>query len=174
MHFECYGALVTKIFGRLHAGALTQYIPSDVKAVRIMLWIAVAALGASALGVLALSRGEEPSVLWFVVAAICVYSLGYRFYSRFIADRGDDEPQHAGFLAARKCEDAERGCAETGDDDPEHDANDLHVRRDVLRKRPDMQASLVQQIPSLPVLHSTQSAIGNARVLVLWISATLR
>ena len=52
-----------------------------------MLWIAVAALGASALGVLALSRGEEPSVLWFVVAAVCVYAIGYRFYSRFIADR---------------------------------------------------------------------------------------
>src|SRR5258707_2231174 len=52
-----------------------------------MLWIAVAALGASALGVLALSRGEEPSVLWFVVAAVCVYSVGYRFYSRFIAVR---------------------------------------------------------------------------------------
>src|SRR5260370_15789943 len=50
-----------------------------------MLWIAVAALGASALGVLALSRGEEPSVLWFVVAAVCVYSLSYRFYSRLIA-----------------------------------------------------------------------------------------
>src|ERR1700676_4088510 len=54
---------------------------------RFFLWISIAALGASALGVLALSRGEEPSVLWFVVAAVCVYSLGYRFYSRFIADR---------------------------------------------------------------------------------------
>ena len=58
---------------------------SDVNPLRIILWIAVATLGASALGVLALSRGEEPSVLWFVVAAVCVYSLGYRFYSRFIA-----------------------------------------------------------------------------------------
>ena len=58
-----------------------------MKAVRVILWIAVAALGAAALGVLALSRGEEPSVLWFVVAAVCVYALGYRFYSRFIADR---------------------------------------------------------------------------------------
>src|ERR1700720_2133947 len=56
-----------------------------MKAVRIILWIGVASLGASALGVLALSRGEEPSVLWFVVAAVCVYSLGYRFYSAFIA-----------------------------------------------------------------------------------------
>ena len=45
-------------------------------------------LGASALGVLAMARGEDhPSVLWFVVAAVCVYSFGYRFYSRFIADR---------------------------------------------------------------------------------------
>jgi len=58
-----------------------------VKPFRILLWIAVAGLGASALGVLAMSRGEEPSVLWFVVAAVCIYSLGYRFYSRFIADR---------------------------------------------------------------------------------------
>src|ERR1700688_565563 len=50
-----------------------------------MLWIAVASLGASALGVLALSRGEEPSVLWFIAAAVCIYALGYRFYSAFIA-----------------------------------------------------------------------------------------
>ena len=26
-------------------------------------------------------------MLWFIVAAVCVYALGYRFYSRFIADR---------------------------------------------------------------------------------------
>src|SRR6202451_4276933 len=58
-----------------------------MKPLRIILWIAVGLLGAAALGVLALSRGEEPSVLWFIVAAVCVYSLGYRFYSRFIADR---------------------------------------------------------------------------------------
>ncbi len=45
-------------------------------------------LGASAMGVLAIARGEDrPSVLWFIVAAVCVYALGYRFYSRFIADR---------------------------------------------------------------------------------------
>src|SRR6266853_5355783 len=59
-----------------------------MKPLRIILWIAVAILGASALAVLAISRGEDhPSVLWFVVAAVCVYSLGYRFYSRFIAER---------------------------------------------------------------------------------------
>src|ERR1700723_3062644 len=58
-----------------------------MKPLRIILWITVGALGAAALGVLALSRGEEPSVLWFVVAAVCIYAIGYRFYSGFIAHR---------------------------------------------------------------------------------------
>jgi carbon starvation protein len=59
-----------------------------MKALRILAWSAVAALGAAALGVLAMARGEaRPSVLWFVVAAVCAYAVGYRFYSRFIADR---------------------------------------------------------------------------------------
>jgi carbon starvation protein len=47
--------------------------------------MAVALLGAFALGTIAFARGEEPSVLWFIVAAVCVYALGYRFYSAFIA-----------------------------------------------------------------------------------------
>src|SRR5580700_9678018 len=45
----------------------------------------VATLGALALGIVAFARGEQPSVLWFIVAAVCVYALGYRFYSAFIA-----------------------------------------------------------------------------------------
>ncbi len=45
-------------------------------------------LGAIALSILATARGEaEPNVLWFVVAAVSFYAVGYRFYSRFIADR---------------------------------------------------------------------------------------
>ena len=45
-------------------------------------------LGAVALSILATARGEdEPNVLWFVVAAVSFYAVGYRFYSRFIADR---------------------------------------------------------------------------------------
>ena len=56
-----------------------------MKPTRIALWIAVATLGAIALGIIAFARGEEPSVLWFIVAAVCVYALGYRFYSAFIA-----------------------------------------------------------------------------------------
>lgn len=48
-------------------------------------WAALALLGASALGVVALSRGETISALWIVVAAVSVYFIAYRFYARFIA-----------------------------------------------------------------------------------------
>ena len=52
------------------------------------MWIAVACAGAIGLAVLALTRGEaHPNVLWFIVAAVCVYALAYRFYSLFIANR---------------------------------------------------------------------------------------
>lgn len=51
----------------------------------IMLWIAISILGASAVGGIALSRGETINSLWFIVAAVCVYAIGYRFYSAFIA-----------------------------------------------------------------------------------------
>ena len=50
-------------------------------------WGAVAVLGAWALGVVALSRGETINALWLVVASVCVYLIGYRFYSKFIAER---------------------------------------------------------------------------------------
>ena len=52
---------------------------------RFFLWISIAAAGAIGLGAIAFTRGEQPSVLWFIVAAISVYALGYRFYSAFIA-----------------------------------------------------------------------------------------
>jgi len=55
--------------------------------IKTVLWIAVAILGAAALGGIALHRGESINAGWFVVAAICVYALGYRFYSAFIAAR---------------------------------------------------------------------------------------
>ncbi|HZO10274.1 MAG TPA: carbon starvation CstA family protein [Myxococcota bacterium] len=48
-------------------------------------WALVACAGAGALGVIALSRGETISSAWFLVAALCVYALGFRFYSRFLA-----------------------------------------------------------------------------------------
>ncbi len=42
-------------------------------------------MGAAAVGVIAVHRGEPINALWLVVAATCCYSLGYRFYSKFIA-----------------------------------------------------------------------------------------
>jgi carbon starvation protein len=55
--------------------------------VKALLWITVSLVGAWALGVIALTRGETLSSAWFLVAALCIYALGYRFYSRFLALR---------------------------------------------------------------------------------------
>ncbi|ABI90433.1 carbon starvation CstA family protein [Burkholderia ambifaria] len=52
-----------------------------------LLWIAVALLGAFAFGTIALGHGERVSALWIVIAAVCVYLIAYRFYSRFIASK---------------------------------------------------------------------------------------
>src|ERR1051326_6958161 len=52
---------------------------------KALVWIVVAALGALALATLALHRGERISAMWLVVAALCSYALGYRFYSKFVA-----------------------------------------------------------------------------------------
>ena len=56
-----------------------------MKSIRATAWAAVALLGAGASGVLAFAHGEHPNAIWFVVAAVCVYAIGYRFYSGFIA-----------------------------------------------------------------------------------------
>ncbi len=54
---------------------------------QIVPWIGVAILGAFALGMVALSRGEHVNALWLVVAAVATYTIAYRFYSKFIADK---------------------------------------------------------------------------------------
>jgi carbon starvation protein len=59
-----------------------------VKAPRILVWIAIAALGAGGLAFIASARGEHGvNTIWFIIAAVCIYSVGYRWYSSFIADR---------------------------------------------------------------------------------------
>src|SRR5437762_5885012 len=55
------------------------------KSLRILIWFAVAVLGALAVATIALHRGEQINAMWLVVAAICTYAVGYRFYSKFIA-----------------------------------------------------------------------------------------
>src|SRR5215471_12406669 len=52
---------------------------------KILLWGAIAVAGALALATIALHRGEAINAMWLVVAALCTYALGYRFYSKFIA-----------------------------------------------------------------------------------------
>ena len=53
----------------------------------IATWVGVALLGAVALATIATTRGEPLSSAWFLVAALCVYAVGYRFYSSFLAAR---------------------------------------------------------------------------------------
>jgi carbon starvation protein len=50
-----------------------------------LLWLLVALLGASAVGGIALNRGESINAMWFITAAICVYAIAYRFYAAWIA-----------------------------------------------------------------------------------------
>jgi carbon starvation protein len=52
---------------------------------QILLWAAVAALGAVALATIAFHRGEPINATWFVLAAACSYLVAYRLYSAFIA-----------------------------------------------------------------------------------------
>jgi carbon starvation protein len=51
---------------------------------RTLGWAAVSGLGAAAIATLAWSRGEPVNALWMVVAAICVFAIGYRFHSAWL------------------------------------------------------------------------------------------
>ncbi|MGE7205587.1 carbon starvation CstA family protein [Sphingomonas sp. NPDC019816] len=48
-------------------------------------WIALAIVGAGALGVVASVRGEPINALWIIAAAVSVYLIAYRYYALFIA-----------------------------------------------------------------------------------------
>ncbi len=60
---------------------------SDKPSSHKIVWFLIALVGAGALGVVALNRGEPVNAVWLVIAAICVYLIAYRFYSLFIATR---------------------------------------------------------------------------------------
>jgi carbon starvation protein len=49
------------------------------------MWIFVALSGALAIATIAIHRGEQINAMWLVVAAVCTYAIGYRFYSKFIS-----------------------------------------------------------------------------------------
>ena len=67
--------------------SLSANAPAPVwkRTLRVLLWLAVAALGATALATIALHRGEPINATWFVLAAACSYLVAYRLYSSFIA-----------------------------------------------------------------------------------------
>jgi carbon starvation protein len=54
---------------------------------RYVVWIVIAIVGAISFGMIALHRGETINAMWLVVAAVCTYMIGYRFYSLFIATK---------------------------------------------------------------------------------------
>src|SRR5438876_2630102 len=58
-----------------------------MRALKASLWVLVAFGGALALGMIATTRGEPLNAVWLVAAAACIYAIGYRFYSRFVAVR---------------------------------------------------------------------------------------
>ncbi len=55
------------------------------KIFHILIWLLLAVAGAVSIAAIALHRGEQINAMWLVVAAVCCYALGYRFYSSFIA-----------------------------------------------------------------------------------------
>ena len=52
-----------------------------------LVWLAIAVIGAAAIGGIALHRGETINAWWFIAAAICTYLIGYRFYSAWICTK---------------------------------------------------------------------------------------
>jgi len=55
------------------------------KYLKNLLWLLLAVLGATAVGGIALNRGESVNALWFIAAALCIHAIAYRFYAAWIA-----------------------------------------------------------------------------------------
>lgn len=54
------------------------------KALQILVWLAVSALGAGAVAFSAFHQGETINALWLVVAGLCSFAVAYRFYSKWL------------------------------------------------------------------------------------------
>ena len=57
------------------------------KALSVLLWVGISILGAFAYGTIALRRGEPINSAYLLIAAICTFVIGWRFYSKWIAAR---------------------------------------------------------------------------------------
>jgi carbon starvation protein len=66
----------------MSTAASAQPLPN--KTFRVLAWSLVALLGAISVSILAFSRGEPVNALWMVVAALCVFAIGYRFHSAWL------------------------------------------------------------------------------------------
>jgi len=53
----------------------------------VVVWPLIAIVGAISFATLALGRGETVNAVWLVTAALSVYFIAYRFYSKFIAEK---------------------------------------------------------------------------------------
>ncbi|MEI6176742.1 MAG: carbon starvation CstA family protein [Verrucomicrobiota bacterium] len=51
---------------------------------RVLLWLAVSALGALAVGIAAFQRDEPVNAIWLVIAGVCTFAVSYRFYSAWL------------------------------------------------------------------------------------------
>lgn len=54
------------------------------KPLRILLWLAISALGAGSVAFTAFHKGETINALWIVVAGLCSFAVAYRFYSKWL------------------------------------------------------------------------------------------
>src|SRR5918993_1266894 len=50
-------------------------------------WAGMAVLATLAFSVIAIERGEPVNSIWLVLASVCTYLIGYRFYAKFLASK---------------------------------------------------------------------------------------
>lgn len=54
------------------------------KFLRVLMWLAISAIGAGAVAFSAFHKGETINALWLVVAGVCSFAVAYRFYSKWL------------------------------------------------------------------------------------------
>src|SRR5690348_13706698 len=81
------GAKISNLCSKLNIGKAPRNLGAMKRFGAVLVWSGISVLGAAAFGVLALSRGETVNAAWLLTAAVCTYAVGYRFYSKFLADR---------------------------------------------------------------------------------------
>ena len=76
------------LIAAVHKLTPVQYrSPSVKKFLSLLIWLGVAALGTAGYWMLATHRHEPVNSGFLLIAALCTYALGYRFYSKWIAAR---------------------------------------------------------------------------------------